>query len=161
MLRRPRDIYDDQQRQSEIRSFSYPSQLRLREWRRCDNTDLLWMSRLLAFFNPEMPKPLPFFNSAQHSLSTENIALNPLGLTPQNSDFRRRKPLAYRTNKSREIKNRSEEAVGRDLRFTTETELLDIFDTQKPSHERRQKELRVLEPVLSADDSDTSSIFLR
>lgn len=67
--------------------------------------------------------------SAQHSLSTENIALNPLGLTLQNLDFRCRKPLAYQTSKSREIKNRSEEAVGRDLWFTTETELLDIFDT--------------------------------
>jgi hypothetical protein len=78
VLKRPRDIYDDQQRQSEIRPFSYPSQLRLREWRRRDNTDLLWMSRLLAFFNPEMPKPnplsLPFFNTQLNTLYQRKIS---------------------------------------------------------------------------------------
>jgi len=77
VLKRPRDIYGDQQRQSEIRPFSYPSQLRLRGWRRRDNTDLLWMSRLLAFFNPEMPKPnslsLPFFNTQLNTLYQRKI----------------------------------------------------------------------------------------
>jgi hypothetical protein len=76
-LKRPREIYGDQQRQSEIRPFSYPSQLRLREWRRCDNPDLLWMSRLLASFNPEMPKPnplsLPFFNIQLNTLYQRKI----------------------------------------------------------------------------------------
>jgi hypothetical protein len=160
ILRQPREIYNDQERQSQIIPFRYRGQPRRREWEQ--------VARLLPSFKLEMPKLnyshlLPFFNTqpTQHSLSMENIALNTLGLTLQNVRVRRRNTPAYQMIQSTETGNQRAEAARRDSGVNAKEWEWDILDTRKASHERRKKELlEILESVLGSDDSDSSSIFL-
>lgn len=145
-------IHDDPEQQLELVPCRSWGQSRLHKLTVLQYTGLPSVPRLLTIFVPELPR----FNTQppQLLLPVQKVAPNPVVATPQSSVVRRRHVLDNPTTRNTKTENQKSEAAEGDLGDTQ-------LDPRILSHESRKKELlKLLEPVLGSDNSESSSIFL-
>jgi hypothetical protein len=158
VLRPSREPQNDQGCQSGMTSTRYHGQFSVSDCGQAQHLHTLWLTRLLATFQREMLKPknallLPFYNTQLTRHCLENTELNlPESSTPRIRLRRRISPT--------ETRNPNTEAPRANPRSPTSDHGSEV-DPHVPRHERRKDILLdTLQPLLSANDSDTSSILL-
>ena len=160
ILRQP---HDDEERQSQFIQLRDSGQHLLREPR--NYTNMPRIARLLAALKLEMLKPnyslpLPsFYTQATQYPPTESVPRTPLGQTHRNLP---EYPM-IRSTVCRESGNQNTEAIerGSGVAAKPRNRKVIISKSRNEVHEKCKKELlKVLEPAVDSDGSETSTIFL-